>query len=136
MMKAVVLSACAIGLVASSIAAQAAACSPGDENCPVLLKMKPGTITIAATGSVSGDRPNFYFQFAARAGQKMTIHTEGGVLKTGPGIPITGPNGFRDALNEDTPFLLPATGDYVIVLHANTMSDGPFGRFVMTLTIK
>jgi hypothetical protein len=116
--------------------AQAAPCRPGDEACPVILKMKPGAMSITATGSVSGERPNFYFQFAARAGQRMTIHTEGGGLKTGPGIPITGPNGFQDALDEDTPFGLPTDGAYVITLHANTMSDGPFGRFEMTLTIK
>ena len=115
---------------------QAAPCTPGDEECPVLLQMKPGATSITATGSVSSERPNFHFRFAAGAGQRMTLHTEGGGLKTGPGIPIAGPNGFQDAVDEDTPFPLPASGAYVITLHANTMSDGPFGRFEMTLTIK
>jgi hypothetical protein len=36
----------------------------------------------------------------------------------------------------DTPFALPATGAYVILLHANTMSEGPFGRFELTLQVK
>ena len=135
-MKTAISAAFAMVLVAGWGPAQAAPCSPGDENCPVLLKMRAGAISITAAGSVSAERPDFYFQFGARGGQKMTIHTEGGGLKTGPGIPITGPNGFQDAVDEDTPFPLPATGDYVVVLHANTMSDGPFGRFVMTMTIR
>ena len=135
MMRVTVLAALSMAL-ASFGEAQAAPCRPGDEACPVLLKMKPGAVSITATGSVSGERPTFYFQFAARAGQRMTIHTEGGGLKTGPGIPIAGPNGFQDAVDADTPFRLPADGAYLITLHANTMADGPFGRFEMTLTIK
>jgi len=117
-------------------AAQADGCTPGDEACPVVLKMKPGAVTIVASGSVSGERPDYYYKFDARAGQKATITTVGGGLKTGPGIPITGPNGFQDAVDVGKPYALPATGTYVILLHANTMSDGPFGRFTMTLTIK
>jgi hypothetical protein len=41
-----------------------------------------------ATGFVSGEHPDFYFKFDAKADQKIIIHTEGGGLKTGPGIPI------------------------------------------------
>jgi hypothetical protein len=111
------------------------ACTPGDEACPVALKMSPGATSIVAHGSVSGARPDAYFKFAARAGQKLTIHIVGGDIKTGPGIPIAFPNGSGDAVDVDTPYALPATGDYVILLHANTMSDGPFGPFVLTLRI-
>jgi hypothetical protein len=130
-------------LVASTLAvaicvgtAQASACTPGAQACPVVLRMKPGATTIEATGSVSGEQPDFYFTFAAKAGQTVLIRTVGGGLKTGPGIPITGPNDVQDAVFEDTPYVLPATGSYVIDLHANTMSEGPFGRFQITLTIK
>ena len=130
-------------LVASTLAvaigvgvAQASACTPGEQACPVVLRMQPGATAIEATGSVSGEQPDFYFTFAARAGQTMLIRTVGGGLKTGPGIPITGPNNLQDAVFEQTPYTLPATGSYVIDLHANTMSEGPFGRFQITLTIK
>jgi hypothetical protein len=136
MKRIAVLALVLMAVVGCSGAAQAAACTPGDEACPVVLKMKPGAVTIVASGSVSAERPNYYFKFDARAGQKATITTVGGGLKTGPGIPITGPNNFQDAVDVGTPYPLPATGTYVIVLHANTMSDGPFGRFTMTLTIK
>ena len=111
------------------------ACSPGEEACPVVLKMAPGARSIEATGAVSGEHPDFYFKFDAKAGQKLILHTEGGGLKTGPGIPITGPSGAQDAVDEDTPYTLPASGDYVILLHANTMSEGPFGRFKLYLII-
>jgi hypothetical protein len=115
---------------------EARACTVGDETCPVVLHMKKGAVSVTGTGVVSGTRPNFYFEFNARAGQKMAVKVVGGGIKTGPGIPITLPNGGSDAVDVDTPYTLPATGDYIIVMHANTMSDGPFGRFFMTLTIK
>jgi hypothetical protein len=115
---------------------EARACTRGDEACPVVLHMKKGAVSVTGTGVVSGTRPNFYFKFDARAGQTMTVKVVGGGIKTGPGIPITLPNGGSDAVDVDTPYTLPATGDYIIVMHANTMSDGPFGRFFMTLTIK
>jgi hypothetical protein len=110
-------------------------CHMGEEACPEVLRMRPGSDVVEATGSVSGEHPNYYFKFDARAGQQATIRIVGGGIKTGPGIPITFPNGDGDAVDEGKPFTLPATGTYVILLHANTMSNGPFGRFQMTLRI-
>ncbi len=98
-------------LLAAGGASAAAACTSGDEACPVVLKMAPSANSIVATGSVSGERPDVYFKFAARAGQKLTIHIVGGDIKTGPGIPITFPNGSGDAVDVDAPFALPETGD-------------------------
>jgi hypothetical protein len=128
--------ALALALVAASFTTAARACMPGAEACPVILKMKPGATSIKASGIVSGAHPDYYFKFEAAAGQKMTIHIVGGNIKTGPGIPITFPDGKGDAVDVDTPYALPGTGAYVILLHANTMSSGPFGRFTMTLEIK
>jgi hypothetical protein len=126
-----------VALAAGFGTARANPCRLGKEAaCPVVLKMPPGATTITATGVVSGTDPDYYFRFAARAGQTITVHTEGGGLKTGPGIPVDGPNGQGLTLDEDSPATLPATGSYVIQLHANTMSDGPFGRFRLKLTIK
>jgi hypothetical protein len=135
-MRAGAPTAWALALAAASAATEVQACTPGAEACPVVLKMKPGAKAIKASGTVSGAHPNYYFKFEAGVGQKMTIHIVGGNIKTGPGIPITFPDGKGDAVDVDTPYTLPATGAYVIVLHANTMSSGPFGRFTMTLQIK
>ena len=118
------------------VGTEAGACTMGDEACPAILRMARGEVSITAEGFVSGERPNYYYEFDARAGQKMTVTVVGGNIKTGPGIPITLPNGKSDAVDENTPYTLPATGTYVILMHANTMSDGPFGKFSMTLTIK
>jgi hypothetical protein len=117
-------------------ATEADACTMGDEACPAILRMARGDVSITAEGFVSGERPNYYYEFDARAGQKMTVTVVGGNIKTGPGIPITLPNGKSDAVDENTPYTLPATGTYTILMHANTMSDGPFGKFSMTPTIK
>ncbi len=130
------LAACLMASGALAAAAAAPSCTPGAQACPVVLKMAPGATSIRASGSVSGERPDYYFKFAASAGQKITIHVVGGGIKTGPGIPITFPDGTGDAVDVDAPFALPASGAYVILLHANTMSEGPFGRFEMTLRIQ
>jgi hypothetical protein len=126
----------ASAMAASGSAPGALACEPGDEACPVVLHMAKGAISVTGRGDVSGSRPNFFFKFDARAGQKMTVGVVGRNLKTGPGIPITLPNGASDAVEENAPYTLPQTGDYMLEIHANTMSDGPFGPFTLTLTIK
>jgi hypothetical protein len=128
------VAACALAVVFSATGADA--CTMGDEACPAILRMARGDVSITAEGFVSGERPNYYYEFDARAGQKMTVSVVGGNIKTGPGIPITLPNGKTDAVDENTPYTLPATGTYTMLMHANTMSDGPFGKFSMTLTIK
>jgi hypothetical protein len=125
-----------LAIVALNGGTSARTCKTGEQACPAVLHMAKGATAITARGTVSGTHPNYYFKFAARAGQKLTIHTVGRNLKTGPGIPITLPNGSSDAVDENTPYPLPATGSYVIDILANTMSDGPFGPFTVTLTIK
>jgi hypothetical protein len=126
----------AIAMLASGPVPGALACEPGDEACPIVLHMAKGAVSVTGRGDVSGSRPNFFFKFDARAGQKMTVSVDGHNLKTGPGIPITLPNGASDAVEENAPYTLPQTGDYVLEIHANTMSDGPFGPFTLTLTIR
>ena len=66
----------------------------------------------------------------------MTVSVDGHNLKTGPGIPITLPEWRERRIEENAPYTLPQTGDYVLEIHANTMSDGPFGPFTLTLTIR
>ena len=86
--------------------------------------MAKGAYSVTAHGFVPGTHPNFYFKFGGRAGQMMTVYVGGGNIRTGPGIPLTSPNSVTDAVFENTPYQLPQTGNYVIEMHANTMSDG------------
>jgi hypothetical protein len=112
------------------------ACQPGEEACPAVLHMKPGSNSIIARGEVSAQKPRYYFKFKANAGQEVTIRTSGGGLKTGAGFPLTFPDGNGDAIMEGEPYKLMQSGDYVVALMANLMSEGPFGRFKMTLQIR
>jgi hypothetical protein len=130
------LAVAALACSASFPARGAAPCVAGEENCPLVVKMAPGATTVAATGSVTGEKPDFYMTFVAKAGQKLTLHVVGGNLKTGPGVPITFPDGGGGGVFLDQPFVLPQTGAYVVLFHANTMSEGPFGRFRATFEIR
>jgi hypothetical protein len=64
-------------------ATEASACTMGDEACPAILRMARDEVSITAEGFVSGERPNYYYEFDARVGQKMTITVVGGNIKTG-----------------------------------------------------
>ena len=130
------VAAAALACAASFPARAAGSCVVGDENCPLVVKMAPGATTVTATGSVTGEKPDFYMTFVAKAGQKLTLHVVGGNLKTGPGVPITFPDGGGGGVFLDQPFVLPQTGAYVVFFHANTMSEGPFGRFRATFEIR
>ena len=99
-----------IGLTTSLLAAatiwgtaQGQACTPGEEACPVVLRMAPGSRLIEAAGFVSGEHPNFYFKFDARGGQKLIIHTEGGGLKTGPRIRSRPPTAHKTPSTKTRP---------------------------------
>ena len=97
--------------------------------------MRHGTSIILATGVVSGESPDFFFKFGARAHQTLKIETRGGGLKHA-GIAITLPSGKSDGVEEGAPYKLPETGNYLFSVHANTMSDGPFGKFTLRLQIR
>jgi len=131
------LFAAAAAVCAAPLQSRAAApCVAGAEECPLVVKVAPGATTVSATGFVTGEKPDFYMTFAAKAGQKLTLHVVGGNLKTGPGVPITFPDGSGGGVFLDQPFVLPQTGAYLVFFHANTMSEGPFGRFRATFVIR
>ena len=128
-----------VSLTVVFISAAAAGCTPGEQACPVVLKMKRGATSITAEGTVSLKHPIFYFTFEAREGQNLTIHIVGGGVKTGAGYPISGPDGVSDGVTENDPYKLPKTGAYVFEVHANTMASTPsehLGSFRMTMTIQ
>jgi len=124
--------------LAMGIATSASAgCVIGSEACPSVLRMHRGSTKIAVSGKVSADKPDYFSRFSARAGQILILHAEGGGLKTSGGIDLSHPaSGFNDSVEADTPFRLPENGVYVIHLRANTMSEGPFGRFVLSIAIR
>jgi hypothetical protein len=111
------------------------ACVSGDEKCPIILRMEPGSVSVTAHAVASQDRFATNFQFAARAGQTIVVTERGAVLKdflslAGPGV------SDPDALHYNTPFKLPGTGVYTFSCVPNMMAGGAFGPFAITLTIK
>ena len=114
----------------------ASACTPGDEACPIVLKMQPGAVSVTESGDLTQNRPTVAFRFEARAGQTVVVHVSGPATKGQ--LPLSGPIS-EDAggdFYQDTPFKLPASGIYTLTVYANMMADGAFGRFMLTLTIK
>src|SRR5579862_8165422 len=98
-----------VGLTICFTAAPAVACTPGEQACPMVLKMKRGATSITVEGAVSLKHPIFYFTFDAREAQNLTIHTVGGGVKTGAGYPISGFDGVSDGATENAPYKLPKT---------------------------
>ena len=135
-LRAAGLAAAVLMIPLPGISAAEATCKVGSEECPRDLVFHRGEITVTGVGTVTGKEPVYYFRFNADKGQMATIHiVSGHGLKTGPGIPFTYQGG-GDAFDVDTPMALPVTGPYVLAINANLMSEGPFGPFRFTLTIK
>jgi hypothetical protein len=131
------LAVAATGLLMLTVAAgPASACTPGDDACPIVLKMDPGAVSVTTSGELTLKRPNLAFRFEARVGQTVVVHVRGPVTKTH--LSLSGPIS-EDAggdFNQDQPFKLPASGVYSFTLYANMMAEGAFGPFELTLTIK
>jgi hypothetical protein len=114
----------------------ASACTPGDDACPIVLKMVPGAVSVTTSGELSLNRPNLVFRFEARSGQTVVVQVHGPVTKNH--LSLSGPISEEAAgdFNQDQPFQLPASGVYNFTLYANMMAEGAFGPFELTLTIK
>jgi hypothetical protein len=94
----------------------ASACTPGDEACPVVLKMQPGAVSVIESGDLTQSRLTIAFRFEARAGQTVVVHVSGPGTKDH--LPLSGPIS-EDAggdFYQDTPFKLPAGGIYNTLL--------------------
>jgi hypothetical protein len=112
------------------------ACTPGDDACPVVLKMDPGAVSVVTSGELTLNHPSSAFRFEARAGQTVVVHVRGPVTKSH--LSLSGPISVEASgdFNQDQPFKLPAGGVYAFTLYADMMADGAFGPFELTLTIK
>jgi hypothetical protein len=117
-------------------AAPASACTPGDDACPIVLKMDPGAVSVTTSGELTLNHPSAAFRFDARTGQTVVVHVRGPVTKSH--LSLSGPISVDAGgdFNQDQPFKLPASGDYSFTLYVDMMADGAFGPFELTLTIK
>jgi hypothetical protein len=51
----------------------ASACTPGDEACPIVLKMQPGAVSVTESGDLTQNRPTVAFRFEARRGRRSSF---------------------------------------------------------------
>jgi hypothetical protein len=114
-----------------ALAAGAAAARPGDDKHPIALHMALGTDAITVRGVLSQRYDCCSYTFKAHAGQ--TLHW----TLTGPatrmGIYYPDGDGINPGLPDPTP--LPQTGTYLLQVQPDTMADGAFGPFTLTVRI-
>jgi hypothetical protein len=110
----------------------AAACIAGAAECPIVVRMAPGTDTITLTGSLAQDRDCCAYALRVRAGQVMTWRVAGPAIRT----TIRYPGGEADGPGLPAAIPLPESGVYVFAIRPNLMADGAFGRFALTIAIR
>jgi hypothetical protein len=121
---------CSAGLALALMAAPALAAS-GSAADPIVLHMKRGTDIIRLHGALVQNVDCCTYKFTAMAGQKLHWKQTGAVAR----ILLQYPDGHTDGPGLPEPTLLPADGDYLLTLSPDTMADGAFGKFTLTLTI-
>jgi hypothetical protein len=123
------LNAARLGLVAALIAVPAFA-QPGSAADPIPIHMKRGADRVRISGVLTQGADCCAYRFAAYGGQTLKLKVTGAAVR----MVLSYPDGHSDGpLGEVTP--LPADGSYVLSLTPDTMADGAFGPFKLTLTI-
>jgi hypothetical protein len=122
-----------LALVAAALAlsATAALAAPGSASDPIELKMQVGTDIITVHGVLRQNLDCCTYTFKGAAGQKLYYKVSGAVTR----LVITAPNGDSDGPNFENPKTLPATGAYTLSVSPDTMAEGAYGPFTLTLTI-
>jgi hypothetical protein len=69
--------------------------------------------------------------FRAEDGQRLSVKETGAVVR----LTLTYPDGHTDGPGLPEGLLLPGRGTYVLAVSPDTMADGAFGKFTLTLTI-
>ena len=111
--------------------ASAAVAAPGSAANPIELKMQVGTDIITVHGVLRQNLDCCAYTFKAAAGQKLYYKVSGAVTR----LVITSPDGDSDGPNFESPKTLPQAGAYTLSVSPDTMADGAFGPFTMTLRI-
>jgi len=111
--------------------ASAAVAAPGSAADPIELKMQVGTDIITVHGVLRQNLDCCAYTFKAAAGQKLYYKVSGAVTR----LVITSPDGDSDGPNFESPKTLPQAGAYTLSVSPDTMADGAYGPFTLTLTI-
>jgi hypothetical protein len=107
------------------------ACGTGAQDCPITLRMAPGSDTTTVKGAFRKDDDCCAYAFRARSGQVLTWRLAGPAARVTIRYPdgrVDGPMPHRIAL--------PNTGKYILRASPSLMADRSFGRFTLTVDIR
>lgn len=120
-----------IALAAVALGCLSAAAQVGNAAMPIYLKMRPGTDRLVVRGVLRAGVACCTYVFKARAGQRLYWRERGAAAR----LTLADPGGRMLGPDLPNPAPLPATGAYTLAVSPNTMANGAYGRFTLTLRI-
>lgn len=117
--------------VAAVLAAGGAAAQVGNAAMPIYLKMARGSDRLVVRGVLKDGVACCTYVFKAHAGQKLYWRETGAAAR----LTIGYPDGHMEGPDFANPLRLPASGAYTLAVSPNTMANGAYGRFTLTLRI-
>jgi|KBSSwiStaDraftv2_1062776.scaffolds.fasta_scaffold612966_2 hypothetical protein len=119
-------------LVCGSIAEAKTVCSRGSDGCAITLKLRPSCRRITVHGELTREHNRYSYAFKAQAGQKLTWTFNGPTVRT----MIRYPTGETEGPGLPNDISLTRTGTYTFTVNSNTMAEGIFGSFDLTLQLQ
>lgn len=103
----------------------------GSAGDPIVVHMKRGTDKIKLRGELRQGVDCCTYKFVAAAGQTLVWKEAGAVTR----MLLQYPDGHTDGPDLPARVSLPASGAYRLTVSPNTMADGAFGKFTVTIGI-
>ena len=107
-------------------------CRPASPACPLAVHLVRGGPARVVHGTVRRPSDRFSYVFRAQAGATLLSRFRGPAAR----LVITDPAGEADGPGFPATLPLHRTGRYRIEVSPNTMAEGIFGRFALTLRLR
>ena len=108
-----------------------AAAQVGNPAMPIDLKMARGTDRLVVRGTLTQGVACCTYVFKARAGQTLYWRETGAAVR----LTIGYPDGRMQGPDFANPLPLPVSGAYTLAVSPDTMANGAYGPFTLTLRI-
>lgn len=119
-------------LACGTIAEAKPVCSHGSKSSSIWLKLRPGYHQVTVHGELTPKHSSYSYSFKARAGEKLTWNFNGPMVRT----MIRYPTGETDGPGLPNDIALTRTGAYTFTVSSNTMAEGIYGPFELTLQLQ